>query len=126
MPAAEKPIVIEPGANFRMKIRYPKDNPIPMATGWTARMQVRSCPDDDVILMNIGTATGEIVLQDANVNAVPGDADYYNISIDVPPEDTLLVERGVFAYDLLITQGVYTRKLLHGRATVVKPVTILP
>lgn len=110
------PITIKQGATFQKTLVWEdEDGNAIVLTGATAKMQVRSTPDSDTVLVELSTDNGRIV-----ITPLTG-----TIALNIPAVVTELLDAPAEAvYDLEITDAnsVVTR-LLEGPVSITPEVT---
>lgn len=94
MPAAKRNLQIEQFATFRKVLtwRDAKKRPINL-TGWTAVLQMRSAASSDIVLFELSTANGGIV-----IDPLKG-----QITLHITNEQTAALGFTAAVYDLLLT-----------------------
>jgi hypothetical protein len=115
MSAATYNFEIEQGTSLNKSVVWKDSNGVAVnLAGYTARMQIRETIDSDLVLLELSTTNGKIVV-------VPTQG---KITLEFDPEDTSgeFWTRGV--YDLELTSGSgFVTRLLKGKVTLSKEVT---
>lgn len=118
MTAAVKNFKLEQNATFNEAFQWVEEDEDGVQTpvslvGWSAKAQVRQTPDDDVVLLELSSDDGTIILGDNGV-----------IQFNAPYQVTIPLDWGRAYYDLRMEHinGVAVR-LLEGYITASKDVT---
>ncbi|MCP3685457.1 MAG: hypothetical protein GY861_22625 [bacterium] len=114
MAAAREDLLIEQGATFRKRYVWydSQDMPIDL-TGYTARMHIREKIEDDLILEELTTENGRIVLN----------ADIGSVDLQISATDTSAIDWKRGYYDIEIENGSIVTRLVQGRVEVSEEVT---
>lgn len=115
MTAIRHDITVDQGASFLLNVQaLNEDRSVMDLTGYSARMQVRSSPSSNTVLMEATTAAGTIT-----INA-PGGTVMVNVGADL----TAAMTWNSGWYDLEIyTSSTNVRRLLEGYASLSLEVT---
>ena len=116
LPIAEADICLFQGATFDQTLFYETGNP-PVAvdlSGYTAKMHIRSKPESKALILELSTTNGRIVL-----NETTG-----SIRLFISASDTAslsICDKAV--YDLELTTGAITTRILQGNVIISPEVT---
>lgn len=117
MAAGKLNLKIEQGATFRQSLQWKTGDPATSVnlTGYQARMQIRSDVTSAVVLADMTTANGRILITDA----VNGKFDLYLTAVETA---ALSFESGVYDLELVAPDNTVTR-LLAGSVVLSPEVT---
>lgn len=118
MPAGQYDFLIEAGATFRRVLRVSRAGIEPPErmdlTRWQPRLQIRPTSESLEVYLDCRPANGRIY-----VAPDPDSADLpCLIVIDLSDDDTRRMDFTDAVYDVIITDGTETRRLLQGKALV--------
>ena len=108
--------IIDQGSMWTLQVIYQDPNSAPInITGYSAKMQLRSLPDDPTPALTLSTATGDIT-----INGSQG-----IINITASSTETGAVDEGTYYYDLEITDPVSNEvtRIIQGQVVVSAEVT---
>ena len=116
LPIAEADIVIFQGATFNQTLFYETGEPSAPVnlSGYTAKMHIRSKPESKALILELSTTNGRIVL-----NETTG-----SIRLFISASDTAslsVCDKAV--YDLELTTGSITTRILQGNVIISPEVT---
>ena len=118
MPAGQYNFLIEAGANFRRVLRVSRAGVEPLERmildGWEPRLQIRPNSESLEVYLDCRPANGRIYV------APDPESDDVNclIVVDLSDDDTRRMDFTEAVYDLIITDGTETRRLLQGKVVV--------
>lgn len=113
MTALRQDLKVEQGADFRFVVDVALAGAPASIAGFTARMQVREYKEDDVFLAEFTTENGSITVNGSTSQVV----------LSVPAADTADFEWPTGLYDLVLTGGGKSYRLMEGRLNVSPSVT---
>lgn len=106
-------IVADQGATFSLVLTWKDSSGDPVSlVGWTARMQLRSSRQSDLVALELTTANGRITLG--------GAAGTVTLSVTAADMD---IAQDAYRYDLELVNGSTVERLLMGTFTVRGEVT---
>jgi len=116
LPIAEADIVIFQGATLNQTLFYEVgEPPTPVdLSGYSAKMHIRSKPESKALILELSTDNGRIVLNEAtgSIRLLVSASDTENLSV---------CDKAV--YDLEITTGSITTRILQGNVIISPSVT---
>jgi tRNA A37 threonylcarbamoyltransferase TsaD len=116
LPIAEADICIFQGATFNQTLFYETGEPSAPVNlaGYTAKMHIRSKPESKALILELSTSNGRIVLNEATGS----------IRLFISASDSALLsvcDKAV--YDLELTTGAVTTRILQGNVIISPEVT---